>query len=57
MSVITVDSSKEQKDVSTENAVITTGTGGSESKAEIPPQLPTISLLKWPMTTLKVVLM
>ena len=40
MSVIILDSSKEQKDVSTDNAVQASATGASQSKAEIPAQLP-----------------
>ena len=40
MSTITVDSSKEQKDVSVENPVNASGNVESQTKAEIPPQLP-----------------
>ena len=40
MSVITVDSSKEQKDLSMENAVQASGNNVSESKGEVPPDMP-----------------
>ena len=40
MSIITVDSSKEQKDVSAENSVNASGNDDSQTKVEIPPQLP-----------------
>ena len=40
MSVITVNLSKEKKDVSMENAVQASANNVSESKAEVPPEMP-----------------